>query len=242
MSIQILKKNNEIANARAELQRRDWSLVENRLIRTLRTRKWLPGINVGDYVKSWDILNTALFAQKNVHSDGSILDMGAYCSEILPVLHKMGYQSLVGVDLNPDIQQMPFADKIRYEMADFMATPFDDQSFQMITAISVIEHGFDSARLLKELARLLKPGGYFVASFDYWPNKVDTTDQRIFDMSWTIFSKEEIEQFIRSAATYGFYPTGECNWEPGEQTMHFYGKRYTFGWLALRKDKISLCV
>ncbi len=236
MTVKVLQDTKEIALARAELKQCGWSFVENRLVRALRTQKWLKGINVGDYVKSWDILSTAIFAKQHVARDGGVLDLGAYASEILSVLNKMSYRALAGVDLNPGLKQMPNSDQIRYEISDFMATPFSDHSFQMVTAISVIEHGFDSTRLLKELSRLLKPGGYFVASFDYWPEKVDTTGQFIFDMSWTIFSKADIQQFLHEAAGYGLYPCGDCIFEADKPTMFFYGKSYTFGWMALQKQ------
>lgn len=44
---------------------------------------------------------------------------------------------------------MPHADAIHYEVADFMQTPFDDESFGAVTAISVNEHGLNSRRLLQ---------------------------------------------------------------------------------------------
>ena len=160
---------------------------------------------------------------------------GAYASEILSVLHRMKYSNLTGVDLNPRIREMPFADPIRYEVADFMATPFPDGSFGAITAISVIEHGFRSERLLREISRLLRPGGYFIASFDYWPEKVDTTGMDIFCMDWRIFSKAEVLAFIEEARGYDLSSCGEIDLEAEEKVIHWGGKDYTFAWLALRK-------
>ena len=165
------------------------------------------------------------------------MDIGAYSSEILPVLHRMKYSNLTGVDLNPRIKEMPFANTIRYEVADFMATPFSDASFGAITAISVIEHGFQSERLLREISRLLRPGGYFLASFDYWPEKVDTTGMDIFGMDWRIFSKAEVFDFIDEAQAYGLFPCCEIDLEAGEKVIHWGGKDYTFAWLALRKSE-----
>jgi SAM-dependent methyltransferase len=56
-----------------------------------------------------------------------------------------------------------------------MHTPFEDRSFSCITSISVIEHGFDGSRLVREVSRLLVRGGYFIASFDCWPEKIDSS-------------------------------------------------------------------
>lgn len=193
------------------------------------------GVPVGDAIKSWDVLKTANFLRDHLPGETPVLDVGAYASEILPVLHRMKYSNLAGVDLNPRITEMPFSDHIRYMVSDFVATPFPDASFGAITAISVIEHGFKSERLLREISRLLAPGGYFIASFDYWPEKVDTTGIDIFDMGWKIFSKEEVLAFIEEAQAFGLSPCGEMDLEAGEKAVRWGGKEYTFAWLALRK-------
>jgi SAM-dependent methyltransferase len=186
-------------------------------------------------LKSWDILTTATFIRERLPRSAPILDIGAYASEILPALYRMGYSSLAGVDLNPAVRMMPHANAIRYEVSDFMQTPFEDGSFDAVTAISVIEHGFDPPRLLGEISRLLRPGGYFIASFDYWPEKIDTTGMKVFGMDWTIFSREEVQDFVSRAKTYGLEPVGDIALDAGERVIRWGGKEYTFCWLALRK-------
>jgi SAM-dependent methyltransferase len=192
------------------------------------------GVPVGDAVKSWDVLKTATFIKDHLPPETSVLDVGAYASEILPVLHRLNYPNLTGVDLNPRIKAMPFADPIRYVVSDFMATPFPEASFGAITAISVIEHGFNGERLLREISRLLRPGGYFIASFDYWPEKVDTAGMEFFGMDWRIFSKAEVLAFIEEARAYGLASCGDIDLEAEEKVIHWGGKEYTFAWIALR--------
>jgi SAM-dependent methyltransferase len=201
----------------------------------LNTIGFSGGVVVGDVIKSWDVLKTANFLRDRLPRETPILDVGAYASEILSVLHRMKFSNLTGVDLNPRIKEMPFAEHFRYEVSDFMATPFPEGSFGAITAISVIEHGFDSERLLREISRLLRPGGFFIASFDYWPEKVDTASIDIFGMEWRIFSKAEVLAFIEEARAYGLSPCGEIGLEGGEKVIRWGGKDYTFAWLALEK-------
>ena len=131
---------------------------------------------------------------------------------------------------------MPHADRVRYHVSDFMSTPFDAGSFAAVTAISVIEHGYAPERLFAELGRLLRPGGYFIASFDYWPEKIDTGDTRFFDLSWLIFSEQDVQQLISEAARHGLQAAGELNPAANERPIHCQGFDYTFGWLVLRKD------
>lgn len=235
MTAAVLLSKSEIDAARDALQRMGASCIAPWPIPLLRRLGILGGVNLGDRLKSWDILTTATFIKERLPREAPILDIGAYASEILSVLYRMKYSNLTGADLNPRIKEMPFADRIRYEVADFMATPFPDGSFGGITAISVIEHGFQSERLLREISRLLRPGGYFISSFDYWPEKVDTTGVDIFGMDWRIFSKAEALAFIEEARAYGLSPCGEVDLEGGEKVIHWGGKEYTFAWLALRK-------
>lgn len=231
----VLKFKSEIQSARDELRRSGISCLTPWPRRQFQGLGVAGGVPVGDAIKSWDVLKTANFLRDHLPRETPVLDVGAYASEILPVLHRMKHSNLTGVDLNPRIKEMPFADLIRYEVADFMATPFPDESFGAITAISVIEHGFQSERLLREISRLLRPGGYFIASFDYWPEKIDTTGIDFFGMEWKIFSKAEVLAFIEEARAYRLSPCGETNLEADEKAIHWGGRDYTFAWLTLRK-------
>ena len=235
MSATVLLKRPEIETARDGLRRIGISCIAPWPLYLLRRFGILGGVNLGDPLKSWDILTSATFIRERLHRDAPILDIGAYASEILPALHRMGYSSLAGVDLNPAVRKMPHANAIRYEVSDFMQTPFKDGSFDAVTAISVVEHGFQSGRLLREISRLLRPGGYFIASFDYWPEKVDSTGIDLFGMDWRIFSKEEVLAFLEEARGYGLSPCGVIDLEAGEKVIHSGGKEYTFAWLALQK-------
>jgi len=231
----VLKFKSEIKSARDEMRRSGISCLTPWIRRRLHALGVDREVPVGDVIKSWDVLKTANFIRDHLSPDIPILDIGSYASEIPPVLHRMKFSNLVGVDLNPLIKEMPFADRIRYEVADFMRAPFGDGSFHAITAISVIEHGFDAPPLLREISRLLRPGGYFVASFDYWPEKIDTSGMKIFGMDWTIFSREEVLEFVSKAKGYCLEPVGDIALDAGDRVIHWGGKEYTFGWIALQK-------
>ena len=100
----------------------------------------------------------------------------------------------------------------------------------------MIEHGFDGARLLAEVSRLLRPGGLFVASVDYWEEKIDTTGVEAFGMDWRIFSREEILAFFRDAEAYALHATGPASFSCDQRVIHWSDRHYTFGWMCLRKS------
>ncbi len=235
MTVDVLKSARQVAEARAAMKRRGIDCASSFLKRSFRRLGFLPGVDVGDAGKSWDVLKTVEFVERQVPRDAPVLDIGAHQSEVLPVLHRLGYRNLAGADLNPGIGEMPFAGEIRYVACDFMSTPFPDASFACVTAISVIEHGFDAARLLAEMARIVKPGGYFLASVDYWPEKVDTAGVAAYGMDWRIFSADELRGFIADAGGRGFVPVGEARFESRDRVVRWKGRAYTFAWMALRK-------
>jgi SAM-dependent methyltransferase len=235
MVVKVLKSDSQIAISRQELIKKGVSSVESSFRSLLRRYGLVRGVVLGDNVKSWDVLETLNFIMQHVKENEPILDIGCYASEIIVALHKSGYTRLTGADLNPDLSQMPYQDTIRYVTTNFMSTPFADASFKAITSISVIEHGFDEPSLLSEMSRLLQPGGYFIASFDYWPDKIDTTGIKFFGMDWLIFSQQEVANFIRLAGDYGLEPVGELCYDGLETPIECGGKKYTFGWLTLKK-------
>lgn len=238
MSMQVLRTKQQVADARAELARRGLRLDPAWKIdwkRRLRRFGVVPSPSVGDVVKSWDVLETVRFAEANLTKSDPILDIGAYASEVLVALHHAGFDKLTGIDLNPELSRMPFGNRIRYVTGDFMATGLPASSFAAITSISVIEHGYDPERLFAEAARLLRPGGCFIASFDYWPDRIDTRGTTYFGMSWTLFSRDDVADMLRIAERNGLRPTGEVLTDAAERAVSYGGFDYTFGWIALRK-------
>jgi SAM-dependent methyltransferase len=237
MGLEVLQNQSQIERSRQDLIKKGASSLESSLRSLLRRLRLVSGVVMGDHVKSWDVLETLNFIEQHIQKDEPILDIGCYASEIIVALHKSGYTNLTGADLNPDLNQMPGQGVIKYETTDFMHTPFTDASFKAITSISVIEHGFDGQALLKEMSRLLRPGGYFIASFDYWPEKIDTTGIKFFEMDWLIFSKQDVADLIEQAAGFGLKPVGELHFESQEAPIKCAGKEYTFAWLVLEKNK-----
>jgi glycosyltransferase involved in cell wall biosynthesis/SAM-dependent methyltransferase/cephalosporin hydroxylase len=229
----VLKSREAIQQARAGLVARGLSFTEGPRWEELRHTCKLP--RLGDPVKSWDVLRTLTFIEARLPTTARILDLGAYCSEIPCILHEAGYRNIAGVDLNPELPGMPFAEDIEYRIANFHYTNFPDASFDAITAVSVIEHGFDGSRLLKEVSRLLKPGGWFIASVDYWPDKLDTSGKTAFDLSWTIFSEAELRAFFAQAEPFGMGLRGPMDFAAGSRAISWNDREYTFGWFALQK-------
>jgi SAM-dependent methyltransferase len=235
VSIEVLKSKAEIEKARCELHNRNLSFTSPRWKRLAYRIGLSKSICVGDEIKSWDVLKTALFIESNISKSAPVLDIGSFASELPCILHNLHYTSLAGIDLNTKINKMPYADSVRYVVSDFMHTPFENESFQAITAISVIEHGFNSKLLLAEVSRLLRPSGYFIASFDFWPDKVDTSGMQIFGMDWKIFSAQEVRAFLHEASEYDLFPRGEVDLAGSDKAISCANRDYTFAWLALQK-------
>ncbi len=198
----------------------------------------LRKIEVGDFAKSWDVLQMINFIERNTPRDGRVADIGAFASEMLPALERLGYKNLLGIDLNPQVLQMPARKTTVYREGDFYHELSSSKPLDAITAISVIEHGFDAAALLKMLSDNLKDGGVFLATCDYWPDKVETERLSPFGLSWTIFSREELENFFGQAAKSGFHPVGEVNFSAKDRVITWNGRSYTFAFFALRKTGV----
>ena len=188
-----------------------------------------------DPIKAWDVELALAAIEARIGFDDPVLDMGSVGCPILPALHALGYRELHGVDLDPSVTRMPAGDAIDYSVQDMTKTRFGDASFAAITSMSVIEHGLDADALLTEVARLLRPGGVFLFSTDYWPEKIDTSGVRLFDMSWTIFSADEIGELLDDAQGHGLTAPVDLAalHDVDERPIDFADRQYTFLFGAL---------
>jgi ubiquinone/menaquinone biosynthesis C-methylase UbiE len=80
----------------------------------------------------------------------------------------------IGVDIDPE--QLAEANKeasgpadLRFEVADARALPYLDKSFDMVLSFMATHHIEDVDAALHEIARVLRPGGYFVYADIFLP-------------------------------------------------------------------------
>lgn len=103
--------------------------------------------------------------QAGVSVGGSVLDAGCGGGG-MPLSFAEEARQVVGIDLAPrfvDAGHRLAAERglhnLHFTRADGQALPFPDASFDMVLSHAVIEHVADAGRYMRELARVLKPGG-----------------------------------------------------------------------------------
>ncbi|MEM0979772.1 MAG: methyltransferase domain-containing protein [Cyanobacteria bacterium P01_H01_bin.58] len=103
----------------------------------------------------------------NIQSAQSILDAGCGIGgSALHLCDRFG-ASVQGITLSPRQAAraterafaVGLADKVTFQVADVLNTPFDDQSFDFVWSMESGEHYPDKAQFFHESYRLLKPGG-----------------------------------------------------------------------------------
>ncbi|MFZ2114242.1 MAG: class I SAM-dependent methyltransferase [Solirubrobacteraceae bacterium] len=227
----VLREQGQIATADCELQQR--GLLETRPevgIARRMVRRLLRRPDPELVLKTWDVLRSVEAFAARLEPTDPILDMGCFACDMLPALKRFGYRNLYGIDLNPAISQMPYADAIDYKVGDLLSTPWPDSHFAGISAISVIEHGVPDEELCREVSRLLRPGGVFLFTTDYWPQKI-VTSERIFDLDWRIFDTKEIEALVAVAHSHDLHVASDPDSairDVASPAIHFSDKDYTF--------------
>jgi SAM-dependent methyltransferase len=189
-----------------------------------------------ELTKNWDALAALDVILSHTKPDAHVLDGGPELwSPILPWLYLYGYKRLIGI--NPDFKRKVKRGPILYEPGDITATRFKDEEFDVVTCMSVIEHGVDPQRYLQECTRILKPNGLLITSTDYWADPVDTRGQKAYGVPIHIFTSADVASILNMSGAYGFEPTGPMNLACGEKVIHWdlFDLDYTFCLFTLRK-------
>lgn len=102
----------------------------------------------------------------------SLLDVGCGRGFLLDRFADAGLTGLTGVDVYDDVE----SERWNYARGDVTAAlPFDDASFECVVAGEIIEHVPDPDGFLREIRRVLKPGGTLVISTPNmvsWANRI----------------------------------------------------------------------
>ncbi len=97
-----------------------------------------------------------------------ILDIGCGTGAMLDVLAPYG--DVVGADYSPEAlsycarRGTDSGKRYKLTRADIRCMPFQSGSFDVVTAMDVIEHIDDDGVALREIARVLRPGGFLLAT------------------------------------------------------------------------------
>ena len=121
---------------------------------------------------------TAFMARRTIETHGefflpyltpgvSVLDCGCGPGSItLSIANRIGNGRIVGVDFAEsqiqraiEIAKQRGIRNVTFHQTDCHALPFDDASFNRVFSNALMEHLVDPTRALREMYRLLKPGG-----------------------------------------------------------------------------------
>jgi SAM-dependent methyltransferase len=148
-----------------------------------------------------------------LHGGQRLLDIGCWDGYLLERIYEAGlYAELYGVDIVPEGIEIVRAKGFQAQVVDLNEEPlpFTDEYFDGVTMLAVLEHIFDPYAVIREVHRVLRPGGEMVIDV---PNVASFTNRiRILfgrlpitslDTGWDgghlhYFTKHALDRFLRS--------------------------------------------
>ncbi|MBK25463.1 MAG: hypothetical protein CME70_15820 [Halobacteriovorax sp.] len=240
--LKVLSNQGQINSAREELNKlgadtsTGWRRSLFKILYGIRYRSPAQPVSIN---KSWDTLVILKMIEEHFPDklNTSIFEMGSYNSEIPVSLWNRGYRKIRASDFNPKGQCINYyANSIDFHVEDFYAPAIPEESLDVMTALSVIEHGYDQKKFLRACQKYLKPGGMVIFTTDYHKEKLSIPeDYRLFDLTYMIFSKEEIENLLEEAKKYDLELVSDVQWGDSEYPIEFLGHNMTFILIAFRK-------
>ncbi|WP_017185849.1 class I SAM-dependent methyltransferase [Alkalibacillus haloalkaliphilus] len=187
------------------------------------------------------------FFEQQVPKGHSVLDLGCGDGYGSYKLWDKGYD-VTGVDLSHEMISLCQSrltedmERLKFLQADMLHLPFEDQSFDSLMAINSLEWTEVPADAFKEIARVIKPGGYMVFGIlgpTAGPRNHSYRrlygEEVIFNtmMPWE-FEKMIQEQGVEVVQTKGVYKQGVQN-NHINQLSHELKQSLSFMWLFMLK-------
>lgn len=139
-----------------------------------------------------------ILAKKSLVGDlkpGRLLDIGAMKGEFVHVLRQDGWDA-EGTDFSSNAENLF---NVPMRIGDFLSLPYAESSFDCITMWAVLEHVYEPSEYIAKIARLLKPGGRFIAlvtNFNSLQARVQRADD--YPRHLTLFTRSSLARITRS--------------------------------------------
>lgn len=138
-----------------------------------------------------------LFKYIDLSNVSSILEIGCGIGLVCANLTEKYKWNVIGIDVDPE--QIEIAkkkyienDKLRFFIADATKLSFEDNEFEIILSFDVLHHISTWDKVLNEVKRTLKPGGYFLINDVTLPKFTS----KIFKSSG-VFSAKDISDYLQ---------------------------------------------
>jgi len=127
---------------------------------------WMDRQLYPEYESNWDDTLFRAEVLKVLKPEHVLLDVGAGAGIVSQMNFRGVAQRVTGIDLDPRVASNPYLDDSMIAGAE--SIPYPDNAFDVVIADNTLEH-FENPKLaFEEIARVLKPGGFFLAKT---PNK-----------------------------------------------------------------------
>jgi len=113
-------------------------------------------------VYNWDDVRFAKVVRDHLRNDHVLLDFGAGRGKSELFDFRGVARSVIGVDVDEDVRLNPYLDECHL-MRPGKSLPLADESVDIAYCSNVLEHIQDPKQTLREICRVLKPGGLFLA-------------------------------------------------------------------------------
>ncbi|MBU1007673.1 class I SAM-dependent methyltransferase [Candidatus Dependentiae bacterium] len=115
----------------------------------------------------------ALRYLKNKSKKSTLLDLGCGEGTGLSLLHSLGFTNLTGIEVSHERlkrarNKVPSHTSLKFVSPQNKTLPFENNTFDIVISLAVIEHVLDPNQFVKEVHRILKPGGSAIISSDCW--------------------------------------------------------------------------
>jgi ubiquinone/menaquinone biosynthesis C-methylase UbiE len=168
--------------------------------------RWLDKILYPTYEDKWDNKMFRAFLIEKIKPDYFLLDYGAGRGAFHELNFRGKTKRVAGVDIHESVLHNPFLDESELIFLSSGRIPYDDNTFDLVFSANVMEHIREPEIVFKEIFRVVKPNGLFIAKT---PNKLHYVPMiaKITPYSFHIFINK-----IRGRESYDTFPTVyKCN-------------------------------